>query len=150
MLHLIANIVEILGSKKIIDYFSRYKSESEFKKTIDKFSKMLYIEYSEANGNWEEIVPNFRGEHSIPIMTVHKSKGLEFRVVYFIGLEDSAFWSFDKQKEEDIKTFFVAISRARTDLIFTHCKFRNNSPQKKDKIALIYQFLESSELVKKK
>lgn len=150
MLNLITNIVEILGSKKIIDYFSRYKSESELKKTIDKFSKMLYIEYSEANGNWEEIVPNFRGEHSIPIMTVHKSKGLEFRVVYFIGLEDSAFWSFDKQKEEDIKTFFVAISRARTDLIFTHCKSRNNSPQKKDKIALIYQFLESSELVKKK
>lgn len=149
MLHLIASIVEMLGSEKIIDYFSRYKGKGEFQKTIDKFSKMLYIEYSEANGNWKEIVPNFRGEHSIPIMTVHKSKGLEFRAVYFIGLEDSAFWNFDSQQEEDIKTFFVAISRARTDLIFTHCKCRKNYPQKRDKISLIYQFLESSDLVEK-
>lgn len=36
-------------------------------------------------------IENFCGDHSIPIMTIHKSKGLEYNAVYFVGLEDSAF-----------------------------------------------------------
>ena len=52
-------------------------------------------------------------------MTIHKSKGLEYEVVYFLGLEDSAFWSFNDQPEEDKSAFFVALSRAKSYLIFT-------------------------------
>lgn len=38
-------------------------------------------------------------------MTIHKSKGLEYNAVYFIGLEDSAFWNFRNQPDEDRCTF---------------------------------------------
>ncbi|WP_274381128.1 3'-5' exonuclease [Staphylococcus pseudintermedius] len=41
-----------------------------------------------------ELVQEFCGEYSIPIMTIHKSKGLEYHTVVFIGVEDDAFWSF--------------------------------------------------------
>ncbi|MBV2197134.1 hypothetical protein KQR56_01120 [Bacillus velezensis] len=39
------------------------------------------------------------GIYSIPIMSIHKSKGLEFESVILLGLEDRAFWNYeDSQK----------------------------------------------------
>lgn len=59
-------------------------------------------------------------------MTIHKSKGLEYSAVYFVGLEDSAFWNFKRQPEEDRCAFFVALSRAKESVTFTFCKQRNS------------------------
>ena len=80
-------------------------------------------------------------------MTIHKSKGLEYDVVYFLGLEDSAFWSFDNQPEEDKSAFFVALSRAKSHLIFTYCNRRQNKPQENKVINEIYSLLRNSKLV---
>lgn len=52
-------------------------------------------------------------------------KGLEYNAVYFIGLEDSAFWNFRNQPDEDRCTFFVALSRAKASVTFTFCKKRS-------------------------
>lgn len=82
-----------------------------------------------------------------PIMTIHKSKGLEYEEIYFLGLEDSAFWSFNKQPEEDKSAFFVALSRAKSYLIFTYCKLRNNRSQNNRNINEIYSLLIQSSLV---
>lgn len=41
-----------------------------------------------------------------------------------IGLEDSAFWNFRNQPDEDRCTFFVALSRAKASVTFTFCKKR--------------------------
>ena len=57
-------------------------------------------------------------------MTIHKSKGLEYEAVYFVGLEDSAFWNFKNQPEEDRCAFFVASSRAKSEIMFTFCNYR--------------------------
>ncbi|AOY17063.1 hypothetical protein BGI23_18010 [Bacillus sp. ABP14] len=69
---------------------------------------------------WKEAIIAFKGEKSLPIMTIHKSKGLEYDTVFFIGVEDEAFWSFSQQQEEDTKSFFVAMSRAKRQMIFTY------------------------------
>ena len=50
--------------------------------------------------------------------------GLEYSAVYFVGLEDGAFWSFKSQPDEDRCAFFVAISRAKKYLMFTYCSYR--------------------------
>ena len=60
-------------------------------------------------------------------MTIHKSKGLEYSAVYFIGLEDSAFWNFRNRSEEERCAFFVAISRAKEAITFTFCKQRTGT-----------------------
>lgn len=91
---------------------------------IGKFEDFFFAEYVAASGDWNRAIENFRGEHSIPIMTIHKSKGLEYTAVYFVGLEDSAFWSFRNQPDEDRCTFFVALSRAKESITFTFCKRR--------------------------
>lgn len=91
---------------------------------INQFESLFFEEYVAAHGVWNLAIENFRGDHSVPIMTIHKSKGLEYNAVYFIGLEDSAFWNFRNQPDEDRCTFFVALSRAKASVTFTFCKKR--------------------------
>lgn len=82
-------------------------------------------------------------------MTIHKSKGLEYDSVYFVGLEDSAFWNFKKQPEEDRCAFFVALSRAKKSVTFTYCSYRYNFikvAQKKEDINEFYDLLKTSGL----
>ena len=149
MLNLIYCIIEKIDEKRIISNFSMYNGKNDLATIIDKFSKLLYKEYSQLQGEWIEIVSNFKGENSIPIMTIHKSKGLEYEAVYFLGLEDSAFWNFNKQPEEDKSAFFVALSRAKSYLIFIYCKFRKDDRQDKKNINEIYSLLTQSTLVEK-
>lgn len=61
-------------------------------------------------------------------MTIHKSKGLEYHTVVFLGLKDSAFGSFANQPTSDTCAFFVALSRAKHRVLFTFCHQRTTSP----------------------
>ena len=104
------------------------------------------------NGSIEEAVDVFLGINSIPLMTVHKCKGLEFEVVFFIGFEDQTFWSYTKQPKEDTRSFFVALSRAKNHINFTFCSsrfnnFRENDRRSMNNILPIYNTLADSGLV---
>lgn len=147
MLNLIDYIIEKIDKKRIIANFSTYNGKNDLDIIVKNFSKLLYKEYSQTQGEWLDIVSSFKGENSIPIMSIHKSKGLEYEAVYFLGLEDSAFWNFNNQPEEDKNTFFVALSRAKSYLIFTYCKLRNNRSQNNRNINEIYSLLIQSSLV---
>lgn len=56
---------------------------------------------------------------AVRVLTIHKCKGLEFEKVVVLGVEKELFWGDAAMSE-----FFVAISRAKTDLILTHADFR--------------------------
>jgi len=43
-----------------------------------------------------------------------------------VGLEDGAFWTFEKQPNEDKCAFFVALSKAKERVVFTFSKTRKN------------------------
>lgn len=147
MLKLIDCIIEKIDEKRIISNLSTYNGKSDLDIIVKNFSKLLYKEYSQTQGAWIDIISNFKGKNSISIMTIHKSKGLEYEAVYFLGLEDSAFWSFNDQPEEDKSALFVALSRAKSHLIFTYCKLRNNRSQNNRNINEIYSLLIQSSLV---
>jgi superfamily I DNA/RNA helicase len=55
----------------------------------------------------------------VRIFTIHKCKGLEFDKVVVLGVEEELFWGDAAMSE-----FFVAISRAKNELILTHTDFR--------------------------
>ena len=102
---------------------------------------------------WKNTIDDYLGKNSIPILTIHKSKGLEYNSVYFIGLEDSAFWNFKNSPEEERKTFFVAISRAKNSLSFSYCKYRKtryNNKQTTDEINEFYELFKESQVVEKR
>jgi ATP-dependent exoDNAse (exonuclease V) beta subunit len=49
-------------------------------------------------------------------MTIHKSKGLEYHTVIFVGLDDGAWWSFKKDEyEATARRLESAGSRGRDD-----------------------------------
>ena len=62
-------------------------------------------------------------------MTTHAAKGLEFAVVYVVGLEESLFpsaqslYSMD-DLEEERRLFYVAITRAEKHLFLTYATSR--------------------------
>lgn len=69
-------------------------------------------------------------EDGVLMMTLHASKGLEFPVVFLVGLEDQLFPSFrsmdeDEAMEEERRLCYVGITRAEKLLHVTHAKHRN-------------------------
>lgn len=73
----------------------------------------------------------------VRLMTVHASKGLEFKYVFIVGLEQDLFphikigkdhptsaSSYDESQEEERRLFYVAITRAREKLFLSYTKLR--------------------------
>lgn len=60
-------------------------------------------------------------EDAIRILTVHKSKGLEFAKVIVFGVEPQFFWGNDNDVRAE---FFVAVSRAKDELVLTTARQR--------------------------
>ena len=70
-----------------------------------------------------------REEDSVVMMTVHSAKGLEFPVVYVVGMEEGIFPGTrsigdQTEMEEERRLCYVAITRAKKRLILTHAKQR--------------------------
>jgi len=69
-------------------------------------------------------------EKSVRLMTVHASKGLEFKNVFIVGLEEglfphSGFGGRDKERdEEERRLFYVAVTRAKEKLFLTFSVMR--------------------------
>ena len=146
---LIKTAIHAIGVDKLIKIYPEYQDKIYRKKVLYDFWELLWIEV-DACDNWMNALENFEGKNSIPIMTIHKSKGLEFEVVIFIGLEDSAFWSFSRQPLEDKCAFFVAVSRAKKRIDFTFCRGRStrfNRTQSNNDIGELYQMLRASNVI---
>lgn len=143
-------ILEFYNIDLIRANYPIYKQGDYFQEVVNKLIELLWIEYGISNGKWDIAIKNFKGENSISIMTIHKSKGLEYQAIYFIGLEDSAFWNFRTQPMEDRCAFFVALSRAKQYVNFTFCKNRileYSQVQNHSIINEFYQLLENSKIV---
>lgn len=70
-------------------------------------------------------------EDGVLLMTLHASKGLEFPVVFLVGLEENLFPSYraqddDEELEEERRLCYVGITRAEKVLYITHTKNRNH------------------------
>ena len=139
---LLKHAIQFWGDKRIKAMFPTYSQGTYLNDLLNKFQDYMWMELEATQMDWMLATENFEGLHSIPIMTIHKSKGLEYDAVYFVGLEDSAFWSFKNQPEEDRCTFFVALSRAKEEILFTFCKYRNTSRYPKQSHDQINEFFE--------
>jgi ATP-dependent DNA helicase UvrD/PcrA len=71
-----------------------------------------------------------RGQESlVTLMTIHNAKGLEFRAVFVIGMEEGIFphvRSIEEQGvEEERRLAYVGMTRARERLVLTHATSRS-------------------------
>jgi DNA helicase-2/ATP-dependent DNA helicase PcrA len=71
----------------------------------------------------------------INLLTIHQAKGLEFEVVIILGLEAYTFPSshtYQKELlEEERRLMFVAMTRAKRHLIFTHVRYNSYMQRQK-------------------
>lgn len=108
------NIIELQNA---ISYFEKGKSKASLSAFLQEISLITDQDKFDEN------------KPAITLMTVHASKGLEFPVVFIVGLEENLFPigarnNFDVDIEEERRLFYVAITRAEQRLYFSHCRSR--------------------------
>lgn len=65
----------------------------------------------------------------VSLMTIHSAKGLEFRVVFVVGMEENLFpnqmaSSSPREMEEERRLFYVALTRAEEKCFLSHAQNR--------------------------
>ena len=110
----LANIEEFIAS---VDDFSRLNPEASLSEYLSQVT--LYSDTDEMDES-----------NYVTLATIHAVKGLEFRAVFVVGLEDgimpsSRAESEGRELEEERRLMYVAITRAKERLYLTRAKERN-------------------------
>jgi DNA helicase-2/ATP-dependent DNA helicase PcrA len=135
-------MIERLRDKPIMDLFFSIEDEIEllqFYKDEDKVLNLqefygLIREHAKNGLELEEILNELSlqsdadniEDKAINIMTIHASKGLEFDHLFVIGLEEGFFPLGDADIEEERRLAYVAVTRAKKELVLSYAKSRYN------------------------
>ncbi|MDR2345258.1 MAG: UvrD-helicase domain-containing protein [Planctomycetaceae bacterium] len=110
------NIDELLSEAYEFDQLQLNEDENGLEKFLEQASLA-----SDADGL-------DRNAEAVSLMTLHAAKGLEFSVVYIIGIEEGILphdrSQNDMQIEEERRLFFVGITRAKWELRLSHAARR--------------------------
>ncbi len=98
----------------------------DFEKSSDDKSLMAYLEKVSLVQDTDKLEEE---DDTIVLMTVHSAKGLEFPVVFMVGMENGIFpgnASFEKESEmeESRRLCYVGITRAKESLFMTSAEVR--------------------------
>ena len=77
--------------------------------------------------SWNQVSGAFTDDEAVPLLTIHRSKGLEYHTVFFVGLDGDQWWAHARDTIESTMAFFVGVSRAAERLIFTQCDQRGST-----------------------
>ena len=97
-------ILEFLGEDALKLSYPEYSQGDWYATVVDKVAMYLFQSFQTCE-DWNFALDDLEGKNSLPLMTIHKSKGLEYHTVVFLALDDEAWWSFRKQPEEGKSTF---------------------------------------------
>jgi DNA helicase II / ATP-dependent DNA helicase PcrA len=108
------NVMELLNA---ISYFERSRENASLSAFLQEVSLISDVDNMEPN------------KPAVTLMTVHASKGLEFPIVFVVGLEEELFPMGGRNGEEDNieeerRLFYVAITRAQKELFFSFARAR--------------------------
>ncbi|TNE71191.1 hypothetical protein EP331_10110 [bacterium] len=109
------NVMELLNNMAFFEKRNPGGSLSQFLQEISLFTD---------SDNFDEDKP------AITMMTIHASKGLEFPVVFVVGMEEELFPMKARNAsdlvdvEEERRLFYVAITRAQKELYFSYARGR--------------------------
>lgn len=144
----IAELIKLIGIENIQNTFPQYRSK-HLNKVTSSFCVLFQKSIDNHRCNIEKAIYDYEGKNQIKLMTIHKSKGLEFNTVFFVDFHDQSWWgirqaisqnNIEAQREEK-NSFFVGLSRAEERLFFT--KSKNNWPP------IIINLLKKSKMISK-
>jgi len=144
LLKVMQQIMSLVGEQAFKAEHPQYRQGDFYDTVMAECTKLLFESFERLK-TWPSAILDLEGADSLPIMTVHKSKGLEYDTVVFVGLEDSAFFSFRTQTDADRRAFFVAFSRAKKRVYFTFSRVRElnrgRERQSRQAIGELYELL---------
>ena len=130
---------EIMTKTKYIDFIEDNKEDrvknieellnsiTEIEKRNPTISLSEYLDMVSLTASTDNMKED---EEFVKLMTIHSSKGLEFDYVYLAGMEEGLFPSIsyydvsEEEIEEERRLCYVAITRAKKELIITHASER--------------------------
>ncbi|MGK7913272.1 MAG: DNA helicase PcrA [Synechococcus sp.] len=103
-----------------------FNAIQQFQEETDDPTLSAYLSQASLSSNLEDLQEE---GSSISLMTLHSAKGLEFPVVFLVGLEQGLFPHFRSQDdpealEEERRLCYVGITRAEAQLYITHAEAR--------------------------
>lgn len=131
-----SGLLKELYEDKTVEGLSRYENVQELLNAIkeyvddpekeDKSLGAFLQEVSLITGQDED---KDKDPEKVTLMTIHMAKGLEFRYVYIVGLEEDLFpsqmmLSSRAELEEERRLFYVAITRAQKKLFLSYALTR--------------------------
>ena len=131
-----ARVFDYLDLDTIARTFAEYGVGDQLQIILEAFC-IHFFRCADGVPDWTSCLDAFEGVNQIPMMTVHKSKGLEYDTIIFVGLDDRAWWSHTPGDSEGVAAFFVALSRAKQRAIFAFCQQRGN----RNNVAELYHLL---------
>lgn len=147
-------LVPTKSESGVVNYLQFVNSLSEAKYIIDEIKLLInqkyqfneiaimYRNHSRATVLKKLFYENYlsQNEPTIHFLSCHESKGLEFRVVFIIGLEDGLFPTNYENRiseiEEERRLFFVAMTRAKEKLYVTYIKTDQDGNRRKPSLFL--------------
>lgn len=137
------NIIDFLNLHLLALAIPEYQHQPNLDRVQDEFMEQISQRIEQFH-TWTQLLDDLEGLDAVPLMTIHKSKGLEYHTVIFVGLDDNAWWSFRNEPAEGRSAFFVAFSRAEQRVLFTYCDYRRGTPGRRYDIASLYEILRES------
>lgn len=125
-----------LYEDKSVEGLSRYENIQELLNGIKEFSEREDIEEKGLDIFLQDVALLTNDDNdkdpnadTVSLMTIHSSKGLEFPVVFIVGLEENLFPSqlslnSRSELEEERRLFYVAVTRAEKKLFLSYATSR--------------------------
>lgn len=145
---LVEEVLKFVHRPDFVSFYTQYRQGKFLDDILGLFVKHFAL--CRNGRDWPSAIRDFEGVDSVPIMTMHKSKGLEYHTIVFVGLEDSALFNWKEDAREEGCGFFVAFSRAKMRVIFTFSEQRPRKiggpaySQDRSNIKLLYDILEAA------
>jgi len=143
----LALVEEIVADTKLIDFYERKETDTSISKGeniheflvmaenfCENFYKMhgtypLLSDFLESISLQSSVEDDHNEQGKVQLMTIHNSKGLEFDNVFILGVEEGILphhLSMSEQPglQEERRLLYVAITRAKKNLVLTFCRER--------------------------
>lgn len=112
---LIAPFLTLLGPAQLAGLSADYEHGSRLDEVITETFERI-VELTAIFGDILRALRRFSSDDAVRILTIHKSKGLEFETVILLAIEKETFWG---KPDDERSAFFVGISRAKQRLVLT-------------------------------
>jgi DNA helicase-2/ATP-dependent DNA helicase PcrA len=128
-------ILSLLKTDDTVEGKSRLENVEELFSALQEYCARVDIEDSTLGAYLQEVSlltdaddKKHEGD-KVTLMTIHQAKGLEWPVVFIVGLEERLFPNLNRiyereDLEEERRLFYVAITRAKTKAYISYAKTR--------------------------